>query len=437
MTAHVTDTRPFHQRIGGAKVKHLVNVLKHLCNGSIGFDAYRDERTNSKEKIAAYILANFSPEAIDKAHEAALATYGNGNGYRPRPRPSVSAPAPAPFLPAPDAAAVDAALGDFNPGVSVPAFAPAVPAVPAIPAAPVGGDLLGGLAALISSLVAQQVAAHMESVRREVAAIAESVALNTSGASAKPISIQIGDLPAIECGIQHKNFTKLMRACNARLRNGARLNIWLAGPAGTGKTTAAEKVAEAMGLPFHYNGALETRYELLGFVDANGRAVRTAFRDAWEHGGIYLFDEIDGSNPGALLALNGALANGSCPFPDALVKRHPDCVIIAGANTTGLGATVEYVGRMKQDAALLNRFVFIDWPLDDALEDALCADKGWLRRVQSVRGKVADKGIKGHLITPRATLYGEALLAAGMTREDVEAAVLRQGMTADQWSQVR
>jgi hypothetical protein len=41
------------------------------------------------------------------------------------------------------------------------------------------------------------------------------------------------------------------------------------------------------------------------------------------------------------------------------------------------------------------------------------------------------------MITPRASMFGEALLAAGLSQEDVEEMTLRQGMTNEQWEQVR
>lgn len=53
-------------------------------------------------------------------------------------------------------------------------------------------------------------------------------------------------------GTQHRQFEQLLRACSARDHCGNRLNIWLAGPAGAGKTTAAENVAKALGLAFHF-----------------------------------------------------------------------------------------------------------------------------------------------------------------------------------------
>lgn len=251
------------------------------------------------------------------------------------------------------------------------------------------------------------------------------------------VELKRTDMPSISMGIQHKNFPLLLKAATARNRSGNHLNVWLFGPAGTGKTTAAEKLAEALELKYYYNGSLTTSFQLLGYNGANGQYVTTAFRQAWEFGGVYLFDEIDGSMPDALLSMNGALANSIASFPDGMIPRHPDCIILAGANTTGLGGGIEYVGAMKQNAAFLNRFVYIPWPHDNALEDALCANKAWLERVRFVRSRFIAQGNKGHLITMRATLFGETLLAAGLTQEEVEHATLKQGLSDAQWNAIK
>ena len=251
------------------------------------------------------------------------------------------------------------------------------------------------------------------------------------------IEVKVPDLPSVDVGVQHKNFELLLKACNARLPDGHRLNVWLAGPAGSGKTTAAKNVAKALNQQFIFNGAISTPYELTGFMDANGRYVRTPFREAWEKGGVYLFDEVDSSNPNAVTAFNAALANGCFAFPDGMVDRHPDSIVIAGANTSGNGATHEYVGRMKQDAAFLNRFVEIDWPIDERLEEAMTPNKEWVNRVQGVRQRVKDRGIKGHMVTPRASLYGAALLAAGVSMKEVERMTLKKGLADDAWNQIK
>lgn len=256
----------------------------------------------------------------------------------------------------------------------------------------------------------------------------------------RPLVIQLAnpELPKIEIGVQHKHFEKLLRTCNAKLPGNSRFNVWIYGPAGTGKSTAAVNVAKALNLDFYSDGKLVSEHQIKGYNDAHGRYITTEFRKAYEHGGIYLADEIDGSFPDALLAFNSALANGFMAFPDKLVERHPDFIFIGAANTTGTGGTLEYVGRMKQDAAFNDRFVYIDWPIDDQLEASLClGNTDWLNYVRRVRQNYAAQGIKGHLITPRATIYGAGLIAAGFSKEEAAEMALRKGLTDAQWRMVK
>ena len=171
---------------------------------------------------------------------------------------------------------------------------------------------------------------------------------------------------------------------------------------------------------------------MIGFIDAGGRCVRTQFREAYENGGVFLLDEVDGCHPAALLALNAALANGYCDFPDGQVKRHKDCVIIAAANTWGQGATHEYVGRAKLDAASLDRFVMMAWEYDEDLERETCGNEAWARKVQTWRRSIMSKGIKA-ILSPRASYDGASLLANGFSEADVIELVVKKGLTADQW----
>lgn len=240
----------------------------------------------------------------------------------------------------------------------------------------------------------------------------------------------------MDMGMQHKQFPTLLKAIGAK-HNGNRLNVWVAGGAGSGKSKASEFASQALGLQFRAIGSINEAHEIFGYVSPiDGKYYGTGFREVIENGGVFCFDDFDGSDPVCCVKLLGALGNSVISFPDAMVTRHKDACIILTANTWGHGATSEYVGRMKQDAALLDRFVKIQWETDEALELATCSDMAWVKRVQSVRRQVKAKGLKV-LVTPRASYHGAALIAAGFTHEETEVMVLANGMSKDQWEMVR
>ena len=162
-------------------------------------------------------------------------------------------------------------------------------------------------------------------------------------------------------------------------------NVSLIGPAGSGKTTLAKQVATALDLSFYFNGAIDSEYKLSGYKDATGTYHTTAFREAFEKGGVYLFDEIDASGPRALLAFNAALANGNESFPDRQVEKHKDFRCIAAANTYGRGANRVYVGRNQLDGATLDRFITVDMDYDPLFEFKISANANWTSRVQAYR----------------------------------------------------
>jgi len=58
--------------------------------------------------------------------------------------------------------------------------------------------------------------------------------------------------------------------------------------------------------------------------------------------------------------------------------------------------------------------------------------------VRDCRAKVARSNITPKpLITPRAALFGEAALAAGVTMQDVINGTLRKGLSDAQWAQIK
>jgi len=220
-------------------------------------------------------------------------------------------------------------------------------------------------------------------------------------------------------------------------------NAMLVGPSGSGKTFMAQQIAEMMERPFYMSGAVLQKYELLGFVNAQGDYIRTSFRDAYENGGLFLWDEVDASNPSAFVAFNAALENGHCDFPDGMVKRHPNFICIAAANTYGKGADRVYVGRNQLDGASIERFIVVDLDYDQKLERALSVVDGndaigdkWVTQVQAWRAAADAEKIR-HIISPRASMKGAKFLRAGMDRADVEAMVVWKGLDKAQVDKIK
>jgi cobaltochelatase CobS len=233
-----------------------------------------------------------------------------------------------------------------------------------------------------------------------------------------------------DAGVQHRDFARLLLA----VASGT--NVLVVGPAGAGKSYAIQAIAKALGKTYYETGAVSSAHEILGYMNAQGTYVPSLCRKAWEFGGLFNWEEVDASDANATVAFQAMLAGATiAPFPDGMVKRHPDCQFIATGNTMGLGGTYEFVGRNKLDGAFLDRWSNFPWTLDEDLERATCANAAWVARVQQVRARVIAKGLR-HMVTPRATYTGEKLLAAGLDQPTVETMTLRKALTDDQWTQV-
>ncbi len=240
---------------------------------------------------------------------------------------------------------------------------------------------------------------------------------------------------------QHQNFPLVVAALRAKVP------VWIWGDAGSGKTTSAKKAADLMSLPFRVLSVCPTttKSELFGYRDASGKYQSTAFREVFEHGGVFLLDEIDNGNPSILSVLNTALSNDTCSFPDGNIERHEHALFMAAANTIGRGADVRYVGRNALDATTLDRFVFVRMDIDENLEQSFVTGKfdkkglakinkgsqisptKWLELVQKTRRICNELGLQ-HLITPRATVYGHRLIQVGVGKEHLVDMCLFKGL---------
>jgi len=222
----------------------------------------------------------------------------------------------------------------------------------------------------------------------------------------------------VNVGRQHRQFDDLLAYASTGL------NLFLRGPAGSTKTTSIRNVAKAFGRDFVHVplGPQTSESKLLGYMDANGKYVRTLLRDAVEHGRTCCLDEMDACNAGVLTIVNeivDAKPGTMIGFPDGMIEKHADCQFFACANTYGRGADAVYVGRAQLDGATLDRYTYIDWDYDWSFTEAISGNVEWTRYVQKVSETAAT--LKQRVVIgPRAALHGARLLAIG--RSEAEAA---------------
>lgn len=258
----------------------------------------------------------------------------------------------------------------------------------------------------------------------------------------------LGKINTVE-GITHRQFMQLATWCAADVP------LWIWGPAGGGKTTLGEQIAQALGLPFYCISIDETITvgKLVGFKNlSNGDYVEGLLYRAYKEGGVVLLDEID-TNSSTIASLNAMLANNHYTFGNGeRVARHENFRVLAGANTKGTGAVAGYTARVRLDAATLDRFAVIelkyDWdmiavinggkpaarpewkPCDPATTAGVLAWTGWVT-------SISEKFGQSVLISPRAALLGARALRAGIPVEQVADALVFKLMSPDTIARVR
>lgn len=314
-----------------------------------------------------------------------------------------------------------------TPSVSVPKVP--TPSVSVSATAPTTSLDLGIISQVISATVAEAMANYAPPTpsldeARVAEIVAEGIAKATLPQTVTVISPKVPQGSTVQGA--HKDFTKVVKLV------GAGLYPWLHGEAGTGKTTLAMQIADALGLPFYGKSMTlqTTESSFFGYQTADGTLVRKAFREAWEHGGVFLLDEASSVHPNLAATINMAAANGICEFPDGMIRQHSDFRLIAAANDIGQGPSSKYPKGVKQDTSFLDRFTFKEITLDESIVDA-----GVRSRLQGYQAdrwltiwSVARSNARGGAVTvtPRSAFQGAEMIALGFTeREAAESAILR------------
>lgn len=310
------------------------------------------------------------------------------------------------------------------------------PAVPD-PVPSSGSSVIDALGEFVATIQGQSIdEARVRTIVEEVVASMPSPSHGTV--------IHVADRPepvTID-GVVHRRFPHLVDV----LADGCA--AYLFGPPATGKSHAAEAVAEAIGIPFV--GIVACSPDMMpaalrGFVDATGTYQRTAFRDAFEHGGLFVIDEADNA-PSAITVglINTAIASGFLTFPDGTVRKSPEFRCIATANTFGTGPTAEFVGRFPLDPSTLSRFVRLAWGYDENVDRSIVESTGVGHRiadgvlcaVERMRANIDARGLRV-FVTVRDARHAALMLRRGWSWDDVvESCLLPAGVTADQRRQI-
>lgn len=291
----------------------------------------------------------------------------------------------------PAGAAASSAANDM-PSASEAATSEAADELENVPAVDASEVLNAALAPAVGGLAPMVAAAILPAVNNWAAGLVDETAQKAAAGAPAVDIIRIqapNEIREIE-GKAHKQLAKVVNLLNAGI------NVYLYGPAGTGKTHLCKQAAAALGVEFYSDQKICNEFQITGFVDASGEYQETEFYRAFTTGGLYMLDEFDASDPCAAVVLNLALANGYFTFPGVgRVEAHENFRVIAAGNTIGRGATMEYEGRNCLDGATLDRFAVLPVGYDDEIEMAKANnDQDLVNFIHEVRRAAVACGVQ-------------------------------------------
>lgn len=215
-------------------------------------------------------------------------------------------------------------------------------------------------------------------------------------------------------------------------------NVWLYGPAGTGKSSLPQWYAAKLGRPFirvSFDRSTEPE-DLIGGMEPDGKGgmhwrdgvLSQAIRQA---GAVILLDEPTFARPTALAMLQTLLDGGRHLLARATGERiecAPGVLFVAADNTAGTGdETGQYSGTAGMNRAFLDRMAARVWVgyMERAKEKAVLAARA------GVPEPVASFLVDFAARTRDATKAGDMAHALGFRRVEAWAAMLQSGLPSD------
>jgi hypothetical protein len=380
----------------GASVRYSNLTKQTFCVGCWGTKA---ERIASDQNTMAGIMARAT-----EAHAAARASEAV-----PTEKPQDGL-GQAQAVPVP----VDSSEGDAS------YLAPLAAALARHMSLPAGHNMDAAMVETLAETVARRVLAEQETPAPTV------------------IEVRRPEAPTVTLEHAHYLMPRLLRVM------GAGMHVYLWGPAGTGKTTAALQAAHALRGP--EGGEIDTldqstpKSSIMGYRTPTGDPVGTAFSRCWIAGHFYIADETDNAPANVQTIFNSALANGHAPLAWGSVARGEGFGFAGTGNTPGR-PTPMFPDRRPMSAAFADRLYFMNWPLDAAIEcrvgglkapkapereESTCTPGEWVRWVQRVR-TWSETNVPTLMVTPRASILGIQALAIGETPTEVAHGLVFRG----------
>jgi cobaltochelatase CobS len=253
-----------------------------------------------------------------------------------------------------------------------------------------------------------------------------------------------GDAPPVKIANVHRKFRKILALVN-RGRN-----VLLVGPKGSGKSTIASQLAQAMDRPVlvFTCSVGTTKADILGYMAADGYH-ESPFHVAWRRGYVILMDEFDTLHPQVSPVLNDGFSRRFIQFPTGELDSEGNLVptpfgdggvIVAAANTVGKGADKQYVGRSRIDDASTDRFELVEIEYDEKVEDAIVAGLDAPARVKANAKSVCRELRKAARELNIAVDFGVRAMTgicemamAGFDQDEIVYGRLSRGMATADW----